>query len=99
MRTYERGVEDETFSCGTGVVAPSIAHHKLLTRNKFSYNNVEVKVPQTVTNIIETKGGELQVEFTYTGEGQLYRNYTHRSFYSMCSAVFLTSDSDIFNFY
>jgi len=72
VRTYERGVEDETFSCGTGVVASAIAHHKLLTRNKFSYNNVAVSVPQTVTNIIETKGGELQVEFTYTGDD----NYT-----------------------
>ena len=72
VRTFERGVEDETFSCGTGVVASSIAHHKLLTRNKFSYNNVPVKIPQTVTNIIETKGGELKVEFTYVGED----NYT-----------------------
>lgn len=68
VRTFERGVEDETFSCGTGVTASAIALHKLLTRNKFSYSKVDIKIPQTVKNIIETKGGELEVEFTYTGE-------------------------------
>jgi len=72
VRTYERGVEDETLSCGTGVTASSIAYHKLLTRNKFSYNNLDIKTPQKVKNIIETRGGELTVEFTYTGED----NYT-----------------------
>lgn len=72
VRTFERGVEDETLSCGTGVTASAIAHHKLLTRNKFSYNNVDIYVPQMVKNLVETRGGELTVEFTYTGED----NYT-----------------------
>lgn len=49
MRTYERGVEDETLSCGTGVTAVALA-----AAHKFKIEN-EV--------IVKTKGGELQVSF------------------------------------
>lgn len=52
VRTYERGVEDETFSCGTGVVASAIAF--LLKENKVVQN-------------ITTLGGNLSVKFEKDG--------------------------------
>ena len=56
IRTYERGVEDETFSCGTGVTAASIA--------SFLKND-----QQGQTWSIETKGGNLQVTFDIESNG------------------------------
>lgn len=50
-RTYERGVEDETFSCGTGAVAVAVSMHKM---GKTKAENI----------LIETKGGVLEVSFT-----------------------------------
>lgn len=49
--TFERGVEDETLSCGTGVTAAALA---------YVYKN-RLKGSHKVS--VETKGGELQVEF------------------------------------
>lgn len=49
VRTYERGVEDETFSCGTGVTAAAIVNY----HNDLGFNEVYVK----------TKGGLLTVEY------------------------------------
>lgn len=54
VRTYERGVEAETYSCGTGVVAAALAAH------------AESEKKDRETYIIETKGGILTVSFTYT---------------------------------
>ena len=59
VRTYERGVEAETLSCGTGVVATAIAMH---------YANC---IEETLMNV-KTKGGELTVSFEEFNGG--YRN-------------------------
>jgi diaminopimelate epimerase len=56
VRTFERGVEDETFACGTGVtaVALAMAKHKRQTGH--------VITPITVL------GGDMSIRFDYDGE-------------------------------
>ncbi len=54
VRTYERGVEDETLSCGTGVTAVAVAMHYL---GKTSDNKINVSTP----------GGDLEVAFDCAG--------------------------------
>ncbi len=51
VRTYERGVENETLACGTGVTASAIAAYiyRQSHRERFT---------------IQTRGGELQVSFS-----------------------------------
>ncbi|MFB9057907.1 diaminopimelate epimerase [Mariniflexile ostreae] len=59
VRTYERGVEDETLSCGTGVTAVALAMHY---------------IGETEENLIklEVQGGQLQVRFEVQNGG--YKN-------------------------
>ncbi|MEH3113360.1 diaminopimelate epimerase [Pedobacter terrae] len=56
VRTYERGVEDETYACGTGVtaVAMAMAKHK----NQTGHIKTDIKV----------LGGDIKIEFDYDGK-------------------------------
>lgn len=56
VRTYERGVEDETLACGTGVTAVALAIHET---GKSISNKITLK----------TRGGTLKVEFDKNEKG------------------------------
>lgn len=59
VRTFERGVEDETLSCGTGATAVAIA---MFEWGKTNSNKISISV----------EGGDLEVEFEKTGKS--YKN-------------------------
>jgi diaminopimelate epimerase len=51
IRTYEKGVENETLSCGTGVTASALAFARAESDKEQEIN-------------VESKGGLLKVKFT-----------------------------------
>jgi len=57
LRTYEKGVEDETLSCGTGVLAAAVVHERTQDRS----------APAPVR--VHTEGGQLQVSVSTTNRG------------------------------
>jgi diaminopimelate epimerase len=57
VRTYERGVEDETLSCGTGVTACAMAF--ALKHNRTGEQSVDINTP----------GGKLKVQFNIDSNG------------------------------
>jgi len=60
INTYERGVEDETLSCGTGVTAAALAF--ATARQLIGKNEINV----------HTKGGRLSVSFVMTNKNECY---------------------------
>lgn len=58
IRTYERGVEDETLACGTGVTAAAIASYR---RRGLSAGYAEIPV--------HAQGGDLAVRFHANADG------------------------------
>ncbi len=70
VRTYERGVEDETLACGTGMVACFIRNHK------------EAKVPDQI-KVHPKSGDELYVSYeegVYRFGGKVTKTFVAKTF-------------------
>ncbi len=65
VRTYERGVEDETLSCGTGVVASAIA--SFLSAD-------DPRISSSATCNVHTQGGRLTVTFESDPTKSIFTN-------------------------
>lgn len=63
LQTYERGVEDLTLACGTGAIASAVVWHHLQMPDKASQKFS-----------VETKGGTLNVHFSFNSENNTYSN-------------------------
>ena len=56
VRTFERGVEDETYACGTGVTAVALS----MAKHLHQIGHIETAV--------EVLGGKINIKFDYDGE-------------------------------
>lgn len=56
VRTFERGVEDETYACGTGVTAVALSMAKYKAQSGH------------ITTPVRVLGGDLKIQFDYDGE-------------------------------
>lgn len=61
IRTYERGVENETLACGTGATAAAIVTNYVLQK-------------QTTKFKVHALGGELEIEFKHLENSEIYNN-------------------------
>ena len=76
IRTYERGVEDETLACGTGMVACALIHH--LLHGATAPVSVDVRGGDTLHIGFQSVGQEFHdvtltgpADFVFEGQTQL----------------------------
>ena len=78
VATYERGVEDETLSCGTGVVAAALAYYTY-TKKPNKSNQIDIM----------TKGGQLSVSFDADSKNEFSNIWLNGKATKVFTGVFL----------
>lgn len=67
MRTYERGVEDETLSCGTGTVAVALS---IAEKHQLSQGKIEIQTPGGILFVSFEKQGTIFTNIWLEGAAQ-----------------------------